>query len=120
MRRLARTMSRRSTSCAAQGNARLRDGFLAKVIVGQADVIERLAICLFARGHVLLMGVPGLAKTFKLVSKLAETMSPRNLADPFTPDQLPTGLQWDRYLQDGAQRRGELKLFTGPSSPTSS
>ena len=47
---------------------------LAKVIVGQHKTIDRLAICLFARGHALLMGVPGLAKTL-LVSKLAETMS---------------------------------------------
>ncbi|MBU6181130.1 MAG: AAA family ATPase, partial [Verrucomicrobia bacterium] len=47
---------------------------LAKVIVGQDAVIEQLAICLFARGHALLMGVPGLAKTL-LVSRLAETMS---------------------------------------------
>src|SRR5215210_2598965 len=45
---------------------------LGRVIVGQRDVIEQLAICLFARGHGLLMGVPGLAKTL-LVSKLAET-----------------------------------------------
>jgi len=43
---------------------------LAKIIVGQDDVIERLAICLFARGHALLMGVPGLAKTL-LISRLA-------------------------------------------------
>ena len=47
---------------------------LARVIVGQSGVIERLCICLFARGHALLMGVPGLAKSL-LVSKLAETMS---------------------------------------------
>ena len=53
--------------------ARLRKE-LGRVIVGQHDVIERLAICLFARGHALLMGVPGLAKTL-LVNKLAETMS---------------------------------------------
>ena len=47
---------------------------LAKTIVGQDEVIERLAICLFARGHALLMGVPGLAKTL-LISRLAQTMS---------------------------------------------
>ncbi|MEO1979833.1 MAG: AAA family ATPase, partial [Fuerstiella sp.] len=47
---------------------------LAKIIVGQDKVIEELAICLFARGHALLMGVPGLAKTL-LISRLAETMS---------------------------------------------
>ena len=43
---------------------------LGKVIVGQQSVIEQLCICLFARGHALLMGVPGLAKTL-LISKLA-------------------------------------------------
>jgi MoxR-like ATPase len=43
---------------------------LARVIVGQREVIERTAICLFSRGHALLMGVPGLAKTL-LVGKLA-------------------------------------------------
>ena len=47
---------------------------LAKVIVGQTDVVEQLTTVLFARGHGLLMGVPGLAKTL-LVSKLAETMA---------------------------------------------
>ena len=46
---------------------------LGRVIIGQNETIERLAICLFARGHSLLMGVPGLAKTL-LVSKLAETV----------------------------------------------
>ncbi|MEM7146593.1 MAG: AAA family ATPase, partial [Verrucomicrobiota bacterium] len=43
---------------------------LGKIIVGQEQVIEELAICLFARGHALLMGVPGLAKTL-LISRLA-------------------------------------------------
>jgi MoxR-like ATPase len=47
---------------------------LKKIIVGQEQVIEQLAICIFARGHALLMGVPGLAKTL-LISRLAETMS---------------------------------------------
>ena len=47
---------------------------LGRVIIGQHEVIERVLICLFARGHALLMGVPGLAKTL-LVSKVAETMS---------------------------------------------
>ena len=54
---------------------------LSKIIVGQSDVIEQLCICLFARGHALLMGVPGLAKTL-LVSKLAETMKKRLAENP--------------------------------------
>jgi len=47
---------------------------LSKIIVGQSDVIEQLCICLFARGHALLMGVPGIAQTL-LVSKLADDES---------------------------------------------
>ncbi len=57
---------------------------LGKVIVGQQGVIEQLAICLFARRHALLMGVPGLAKTL-LVSKLAETMSLKSLPHTVHP-----------------------------------
>src|SRR5581483_1043737 len=63
--------------------ARLRQE-VGRVIVGQRDTIERLAICLFARGHALLMGVPGLAKTL-LVRKLAETMSLKFSRIQFTP-----------------------------------
>ena len=47
---------------------------LAKVIVGQDHVVEQLAICLFAKGHALLTGVPGLAKTL-LIRCLSETLS---------------------------------------------
>ena len=54
---------------------RLREE-LGNVIVGQHGVIEQLSICLFAQGHALLMGVPGLAKTL-LVRRLAEAMSAR-------------------------------------------
>src|SRR5438309_81653 len=65
--------------------ARLRTE-LARVIVGQDEVIERLSICLFARGHALLMGVPGLAKTL-LVSKLEQRVTvvgkPFKLEAPF-------------------------------------
>ena len=55
-----------------QRNARL-NAQLKRIIVGQQGVIEQLAICLFARGHALLMGVPGLAKTL-LISRLAEAI----------------------------------------------
>ncbi|HAD60327.1 MAG TPA: AAA family ATPase, partial [Planctomycetaceae bacterium] len=58
---------------------------LSKIIVGQERVIDQLTICLFARGHSLLMGVPGLAKTL-LISRLAETMSLSFSRIQFTPD----------------------------------
>src|SRR6266567_9593456 len=81
---------------------------LARVIVGQHDTIERLAICLFARGHALLMGVPGLAKTL-LVSKVAETMSLKFSRIQFTPDLMPMDITGTDILQDGASGRREFQ-----------
>ena len=92
--------------------ARLRKE-LGRVIVGQHDVIERLAICLFARGHALLMGVPGLAKTL-LVSKLAETMSLKFSRIQFTPDLMPMDITGTDILQDGAGGRREFEFVHGP------
>ena len=92
--------------------ARLRNE-LGRVIVGQHDVIERLAICLFARGHALLMGVPGLAKTL-LVSKLAETMSLKFSRIQFTPDLMPMDITGTDILQDGAGGRREFQFVHGP------
>jgi MoxR-like ATPase len=92
--------------------ARLRKE-LGKVIVGQRDVIERLAICLFARGHALLMGVPGLAKTL-MVNKLAETMSLKFSRIQFTPDLMPMDITGTDILQDTAQGRREFQFVHGP------
>jgi MoxR-like ATPase len=86
---------------------------LGRVIVGQHAVIERLAICLFARGHALLMGVPGLAKTL-LVSKVAETMSLSFSRIQFTPDLMPMDITGTDILQDGAGGRREFQFVHGP------
>ena len=86
---------------------------LGRVIVGQSAVIERLAICLFARGHGLLMGVPGLAKTL-LVAKLAETMSLKFSRIQFTPDLMPMDITGTDILQDNAQGRREFQFVHGP------
>jgi MoxR-like ATPase len=86
---------------------------LARVIVGQDRVIERLCICLFARGHALLMGVPGLAKTL-LVSKVAETMSLRFSRIQFTPDLMPMDITGTDILQDNADGRREFQFVHGP------
>ena len=64
---------------------------IGKVIIGQEEVVERLAICLFSRGHALLMGVPGLAKTL-LVSSVAETMDLSFNRIQFTPDLMPADI----------------------------
>jgi len=92
--------------------ARLREE-LGRVIVGQHAVIEQMAICLFARGHALLMGVPGLAKTL-LVSRLAETMSLRFSRIQFTPDLMPMDITGTDILQDRAGGRREFEFVPGP------
>src|SRR5947207_6004549 len=102
-----------------QAIGQLRDAYaqlrkeLARVIVGQRDTVERLAICLFARGHALLMGVPGLAKTL-LVRKLAEKMSLKSSRIQFTPDLMPMDITGTDILQDQAGGRREVEFVRGP------
>lgn len=86
---------------------------LGKVIIGQEDVIEQLAICLFARGHGLLMGVPGLAKTL-LVSSVAETLSLGFNRIQFTPDLMPADISGTDIIQDGDGGKREFQFVKGP------
>ncbi|HUF62599.1 MAG TPA: AAA family ATPase [Verrucomicrobiales bacterium] len=86
---------------------------LGKVIVGQQRVIEQLCICLFARGHALLMGVPGLAKTL-LISKLAETLSLSFSRIQFTPDLMPMDITGTDILQQTEMGKREFEFTRGP------
>ena len=86
---------------------------LGKVIVGQQSVIEQLAICLFARGHALLMGVPGLAKTL-LISRVAETMDLGFNRIQFTPDLMPMDITGTDILQETGNGRREFEFAKGP------
>jgi len=86
---------------------------LGKVIVGQEKVIEHLAICLFARGHGLLMGVPGLAKTL-LVSKLSETLALDFSRIQFTPDLMPMDITGTEILQETTGGKREFEFVKGP------
>ena len=72
---------------------------LRKVIVGMDSVIDEMMISIFARGHCLLVGVPGLAKTL-LVSSLAETMSLSFKRIQFTPDLMPSDITGTELLQE--------------------
>ncbi|MCU0717368.1 MAG: MoxR family ATPase [Pirellula sp.] len=98
---------------------RLRDSFrrfsteLGKVIVGQKETIEQLAICMFARRHALLMGVPGLAKTL-LVGKVAETMSLGFNRIQFTPDLMPMDITGTDILQESNEGRRAFQFIKGP------
>jgi MoxR-like ATPase len=86
---------------------------LSRVIVGQNDVIEQLCICLFARGHALLMGVPGLAKTL-LISKLAETLSLDFSRIQFTPDLMPMDITGTDILQELPGGKRAFEFAKGP------
>jgi MoxR-like ATPase len=72
---------------------------LAKVIVGQQAVVDQLIVALFARGHVILTGVPGLAKTL-MISSLAKTLSLRFSRIQFTPDLMPTDITGTEIIQE--------------------
>ena len=72
---------------------------LRKTIVGMDDVIDELMIAIFARGHALLVGVPGLAKTL-LVSSLSETLSLSFKRIQFTPDLMPSDITGTELLQE--------------------
>jgi len=95
-----------------QDYARMCDE-LGKVIVGQKSVVERLAICLFAQGHALLIGVPGLAKTM-LVKRLAETMDLSFSRIQFTPDLMPMDITGTEILHESDTGRREFEFVKGP------
>ena len=89
-------------------------GELRKVIVGQDRVIEELLIAIFSRGHCLLVGVPGLAKTL-MVSTLADALSLTFNRIQFTPDLMPSDITGTEVIQqDQATGDRHFKFLPGP------
>ena len=87
---------------------------LRKTIVGMDDVIDEMMISIFARGHCLLVGVPGLAKTL-LVNSLAETMSLNFKRIQFTPDLMPSDITGTELLQEDPEtHERRFKFQKGP------
>jgi MoxR-like ATPase len=87
---------------------------LSKVIVGQQSVIEELMIAMFARGHCLLVGVPGLAKTL-LIRTLADTLTLKFSRVQFTPDLMPADITGTEVIQeDKLSGTREFKFLPGP------
>jgi len=87
---------------------------LSKVIIGQHEVIEQIMIAIFARGHCLLEGVPGLAKTL-MVSTLARTLNLDFNRIQFTPDLMPSDIVGTEVIQeDKASGTREFKFLKGP------
>src|SRR5262249_10934745 len=88
-------------------------GQISKVIVGQSQVIEEMLIAIFSRGHCLLVGVPGLAKTL-LVSTLAKTLSLSFKRIQFTPDLMPSDITGTEILATDASGQRQFKFLKGP------
>jgi MoxR-like ATPase len=87
---------------------------LGKVIVGQEQVLEYLLIAIFARGHGLLVGVPGLAKTL-MVSTLAEALDLSFSRIQFTPDLMPSDITGTEVIQeDRSSGERSFRFLSGP------
>jgi len=87
---------------------------LRRVIVGQEQVVEELLIALFTRGHCIITGVPGLAKTL-MVSSLAKTLSLSFNRIQFTPDLMPSDITGTEIIQENKSTgERELVFMPGP------
>lgn len=102
------------------GIERLNEGYrrirreLAKAIVGQQRVLEELLIAVFARGHCLLVGVPGLAKTL-MIRSLADALNLSFSRIQFTPDLMPSDITGTEVLQeDRTTGQRHFKFLHGP------
>ncbi len=87
---------------------------VAKVIVGQEDIIHRIFVSMICRGHVLLIGVPGLAKTL-LIHTLADVIDLKFNRIQFTPDLMPSDITGTEIIEEDATTgRRQFKFVKGP------
>ena len=96
--------------------ARTHDRLLGQIerrVVGQREVVELLMVALFAGGHALFVGVPGLAKTL-LVSSLAEAMDLEFSRIQFTPDLMPSDITGSEVLEEDGSGRRSFRFVPGP------
>jgi MoxR-like ATPase len=85
-----------------------------KVIVGQKDVLDQLLICLFSRGHCVLIGVPGLAKTL-LIRTISQTLDLSFSRIQFTPDLMPGDITGTEVIEDDRETgHKSFKFVKGP------
>lgn len=85
-----------------------------KVVVGQEDIIDQLLISLFAKGHCVLIGVPGLAKTL-LIRSLSESLNLSFRRIQFTPDLMPGDITGTEIIEENRQSGSkEFKFIKGP------
>lgn len=86
---------------------------LRRVVVGQSEVIEQVLAAIFTRGHCLLVGVPGLAKTL-LVSSIAQILNVTFKRVQFTPDLMPSDITGTTILDESAEGKREFRFVRGP------
>ena len=102
---------------AVQRLARAREAILTevhKVIIGQDDIIEHILITMFCRGHCLVVGVPGLAKTL-LVQTIAKVLRLKFSRIQFTPDLMPSDITGTTVIEeDVTTGRREFRFVRGP------
>ena len=88
-------------------------GELSKVIIGQREVVDQLLAAIFTRGHVLLVGVPGLAKTL-MVSSVAKILDVGFKRIQFTPDLMPSDITGTNVLEEPEAGRRTFRFVPGP------
>jgi MoxR-like ATPase len=86
---------------------------LGKVVIGQNEVIEQILAAIFTRGHCLLVGVPGLAKTL-IVSSIAQILDVQFKRVQFTPDLMPSDITGTTVLDELPDGKREFRFVRGP------
>jgi MoxR-like ATPase len=86
---------------------------LRRVVIGQSDVVEQILAAIFTRGHVLLVGVPGLAKTL-MVSSIAQILDVGFKRIQFTPDLMPSDITGTTVLDETPEGKREFRFVQGP------
>lgn len=109
---LSPSMVKETVQQIAEGRKQI-ESELSKVIIGQQDVIEQLLICLFAGGHCLITGAPGLAKTL-LVSSVARIFHLNFQRIQFTPDLMPADITGTEVLEESENGHRKFQFKHGP------
>src|SRR5262245_6971071 len=86
---------------------------LQRAIVGQAEVIEQILAAIFTRGHCLLVGVPGLAKTL-MVSSISQILDVAFKRIQFTPDLMPSDITGTTIIDEQESGKREFRFVKGP------
>ncbi|NBS91014.1 AAA family ATPase, partial [bacterium] len=86
---------------------------LGRVIIGQSEVIDQILAAIFTKGHCLLVGVPGLAKTL-MVSSLSQILDVSFRRVQFTPDLMPSDITGTTVLDEKEPGRREFRFVKGP------